>query len=756
MMPPRLLLLLAIAFVLCLLGVGWGIYWYLFGTNEIDSAELVPANTVFFASIPNAAAIVNGYESSKAKALIESPNFKPLMDYLSSMAGTKNVGLLQDLLPNLSGQSFIAVTHFDYDNPAGAGLIAAMKPKPGTGDFGSFLEKLKATWPDIVRQGETGKSTVEGVNYDWIRGPGAPDKICVAQIKGWIVTSWGEASLQDWIERFRKVSTTSSLAKDLDYQKSLTRVGDNPMTLVYVNFRSIVEMVQQQVAKTNPAESDYLGRKLSPVGGATVATRFEDGEIVDRFSFLIPHPAQLDAGLADEPCSFETLKFTGPDTRFYWASNFNWKQNDLFAFLQDWVHRENLDPQQNIVDALGPELSVQAEWDADQTYPEIGLFVKLDKPDDFKPTIAAIIDSMRKTYANSAVINELKSNGQDFAALQFVQSSLITPTITEDGPYLGVFLTENQAVRSFQRDPTLGLTHRADFNTQVGDRRNGAAQILFLDSPYMLDRAYRTAMPYVSLAGMFNKNLAALIQGRDLPDDLSWLAPIGAWSCVVNYDEEGVQVYSVSGIGNQGILVAGAMGAAASVLQTMGFLPKLNGLTGLLNAPPSPAAPPSAVMPPAPNPTPAPALPPSVGHSNAANLPSTSTIYITSESKIVFDDTIVPEDQFGIFLKTKKAENPDLKLVVKVDKDALPDVLSTVMDAGASAGFGVLPYSYETDPNPLPSATNSDETAPASPMPAPANASPAPGPGTNGAAPTSIPLTNANPDAAIPGPLQPQ
>jgi hypothetical protein len=272
----------------------------------------------------------------------------------------------------------------------------------------------------------------------------------------------------------------------------------------------------------------------------------------------------------------------------------------------------------------------------------------------------------------------------------------------------------------------------------------------------MLDRAYRTAMPYVSLAGMFNKNLAALIQGRDLPDDLSWLAPIGAWSCVVNYDEEGVQVYSVSGIGNQGILVAGAMGAAASVLQTMGFLPKLNGLTGLLNAPPSPAAPPSAVMPPAPNPTPAPALPPSVGHSNAANLPSTSTIYITSESKIVFDDTIVPEDQFGIFLKTKKAENPDLKLVVKVDKDALPDVLSTVMDAGASAGFGVLPYSYETDPNPLPSATNSDETAPASPMPAPANASPAPGPGTNGAAPTSIPLTNANPDAAIPGPLQPQ
>jgi hypothetical protein len=229
----------------------------------------------------------------------------------------------------------------------------------------------------------------------------------------------------------------------------------------------------------------------------------------------------------------------------------------------------------------------------------------VDKPDDFKPVIAAIIESVRKAYAASAVIKEINSNGQNFAALQFVQSSPITPTITEDGPYFGVFLTENQAVRSFQRDATIGLTHNADFNRQVGDKRKDAAQVLFLDSPRLLNRAYGTAMPYLSLAGMFNKDLAAMLKGKNLPADLTWLAPMGTWSCVITPDEEGIQGYSISGIGNQGIFLAGALGGTAGVMQTMGYFPKPNaaGQTTLL---PGNPVPPPGPLGPTPPPTPTP------------------------------------------------------------------------------------------------------------------------------------------------------
>lgn len=766
----RLLLLLGVAFILLLLGLSAGAWWYLFGANAVTAAELVPANTVLFATIPNGATVLEGYQTSHLKTLLDSPNAKPLQDEIVNLVGQKNVDLLNAFLPNLSGQSFIAVTHIDPDHPEQIGFIAAMKPKAGMGDFSAFLDKLRATWPDLLKQGNTGTGTVEGVNYEWIQGPGAPDKICVARIHGWIVTSWGEASLQDWIERFRKKSDTSSLAEDLDYRKALAAVGDDPMTLVYINYRSVVKILQQQMGKINPTAGDYLAKKLDTIGGAALATRFENGEIVDRFSFLMPRPAQLNSGMGSDPCPFETLKFTGPDTRFYWASNINWKQyyknlkeqteqssaapvnpmaTALVAFLQNWVRGTSLDVQQNIVEALGSEFSVQAEWGQDATWPEVGLFVKLDKPDDFKPTIAAIINSVRQTYATSAVIKELNSNGQKFATLQFVQTSPISPTITEDGPYLGVFLTENQAVRSFQRDEAIGLTHNPDFNRQVGDKRNGAAQVLFLDSPYMLDRAYRTAMPYLSLAGMFNKNLADMLKGKDLPADLTWLAPMGTWSCVITTDEEGIQGYSVSGVGNQGIFLAGAMGGTAGVLQNMGLFPKPTAASQTTFVPANPA-------PPA-----LPTVPGSADNNNSASSAADATpgaiIYITADSTIYFNDTRVPSDQFGDFLKAKKAANQDLKLIVHMDRDASLDVLSTVMDAGASAGFGVLPTIHTSGSDSSPPATNSNSPVTPPLLNAVTNTAPAPVP--NPAPPTnSTPSTNPNPDGTppTPGPPQPQ
>ncbi len=66
------------------------------------------------------------------------------------------------------------------------------------------------------------------------------------------------------------------------------------------------------------------------------------------------------------PCPFDTLKFTGPDTRFYWASAIDWKRyyahikqqeksfrtgqdgdnptaDAMLNFIQLWVRSANLD-----------------------------------------------------------------------------------------------------------------------------------------------------------------------------------------------------------------------------------------------------------------------------------------------------------------------------------------------------------------------------------------------------------------------------
>jgi hypothetical protein len=610
------LALFCLALILLLGAVAW---YYLFGPNRIAAADLVPGDTLVFATIPNAAAIATDYQTSHLKELFDSPNVQPAANSLVNLIGQKNVDLLQAFLPELSGQSFLAVTHYEPANPSQAGLIAGLKPKPGVGNFQAFVDKLKAAYPQAVAQATTGAGQIEGLDYQWIKGPGATDKICVAQYRGWIITAWGESSLQDWWERLQKKSTAPSLSANADYQKSLARVGANSEAILYVDFHTVLGMMQKQLAGSNP-QINALAQKWQALGGGMIGTRFEHGEIADHFSLLLPRAAQAASGISGTPCAFDTLKFTSPDTRFYWARSLNagqiWKNlqdqtataanpmlSGWITGLQSWAQSENLDLQHNVIDALGDEASLQVEWGSDVTYPEVGIFAKLAKPDDFKPVVAAVIDTLRKQYGTIAVVNEINSNNQNFATLKFVQPLPISPTITEDGPYFGLFLTENQAVRSFQRDASVGLLNDPHFKAQIGDKRNGASEILFFDSPQFLDRAYQTAMPYLSLAAMVNRTLGSLLQNRTLPPNLQWLAPIGTWSMVVSYDDDGTQGYSISGIGNQGIFLSGALGGSDAFLGGLGhptaaFAPTTPGMVP--GSMPAMGAPPG--VPPAPGP----------------------------------------------------------------------------------------------------------------------------------------------------------
>ena len=624
---------IAIRLALFLLGLvillGLGAWYYLFGPNSVASSELVPANTVVFATIPNAADLTVGYQTSRLKTLIDSPDSKPVIDSISSLIGQQNLDLLQAFLPNLSGQSFIAVTHLDPKNLAQIGLIAGMKPKPGADKFDAFVEKLKATYGSIIAQGTTGSAQVEGLDYQWIKGPGASDKVCVARYRGWIVTTWGEDSLRDWWERIQKKSTTPSLSENPDYVKSLDRIGKTSQMILYIDARALAGALPVSLPGLAAMQNSAQWQNL---GALAIGTSFEGGDIADHFS-MIASPQNGTALPA--PCPFESLKFTSPDTLFYWASSFDpaqfWKNfqaaqnqggatspaNAWLTSLQSWAQSRNLNVQRNIIAPFGHEISLQVEWSNDTLYPEAGFFLKLDHPDDFKPTIDAIIATVHDDYSTSAVVNEIHSGGQDFATLKFIQPLPVSPTITENGPYFGIFLTENQAVRSFQRDASVGLLNNADFQRQIGDKRSGASQIVFLDSPRLSDRAYQTALPYMSLAAMFNPSLAGMIKGRNLPQNLQAFAPIDTWSFVMSSDDAGIKGYSVSGIGNQGFYLAGILQQASAFFGSW-----LHPLAPPAPAPPPPTAPPAPTPPPVSGPTAPP--PPSTDTNSSAAPPATT------------------------------------------------------------------------------------------------------------------------------------
>ena len=616
---------LVLALVAVLLLGAAAAWYYLFGPNLVSSAKLVPANTVIFANIPNAASIATGYETSQIKKLVDAPESQPLFDEIQHLIGSKNLALFKVLLPDLSGQSFIALTHFDPSKPGETGFIAAMKPKAGTDNFNTFITQVNAAYPEMAQETKTGSDKLLGVDYQWIEGNHNPGRVCVAHYRGWIVTAWGEASLQDWIERMQGKSVTPSLADNADYQKSLDRIGKGAQATLYLDYHQLLQLLSDHLDQTHPGFAARMQKQLASVGPAAIGTSFENGEIVDRFSVLEPRQAQLDSGMSAQPCAFETLKFTGPDTRFYLGAAVNWATiwknfqdqlavqppavQSIFQELQSWAQSENLDVQKNIIDPLGSEYSIQLEWAADSTYPDLGIFLKLDKPDDFKPTIAALLDTARKDFATTAVIDEMNAGGVNFATLKPVRPMPVSPTITEDGPWFGLFLNPTHAVRSMARDESRGLLHNDDFNREIGDQRQGASEIIYFDSPKFLDQAYRTALPFVSMGAMFNPTLAALLKDRNLLPDLTWLAPMGPWGVVLKSDGDGMSGYSRSGIGNQGILIGGGLGGSFAALQMAGILPHAAPHHYTVPVPGNPNAatpPPAADVPPVP---PVPAAP---------------------------------------------------------------------------------------------------------------------------------------------------
>jgi hypothetical protein len=283
---------LAIALVVIVLLAGAGLAYYLFGPNSVSSAKLVPGDTILFASIPNAASIAGGYETSQLKKLVDAPQTQPLFDEIQHVIGDKNLALLKVLLPDLSGQSFVALTHFDPNHPLETGFVAAMKPKPGTDNFDTFVTQVNAAYPELARETKTGQDKLLGVDYQWIEGAHSPGRICVAHYHGWIVTAWGEASLQDWIERMQGKSATPSLADNAGYKKSLDRIGAGSQAVLYLDYHAVMQLLIDHLNQQTPGFGAQMQKQLAGIGAAVIGTSFDHGEIVDRFSILEPKDVQ--------------------------------------------------------------------------------------------------------------------------------------------------------------------------------------------------------------------------------------------------------------------------------------------------------------------------------------------------------------------------------------------------------------------------------------------------------------------------------
>jgi biopolymer transport protein ExbD len=90
-----------------------------------------------------------------------------------------------------------------------------------------------------------------------------------------------------------------------------------------------------------------------------------------------------------------------------------------------------------------------------------------------------------------------------------------------------------------------------------------------------------------------------------------------------------------------------------------------------------------------------------VPHSTTAKVTQDTipdTVYVTSGSKVFFNDTPVDIEKLGDLLKSKKGANNDFKLAMKSDENAPWKVIVKVMDAANQAGIANISTYTATKP----------------------------------------------------------
>jgi len=352
---------------------------YLYGPNKISAAELVPSDTVASPPSRTPPSSPPVYQTSHLKELVDSPNAKPLADAISQWLGQEK----SRPAPRLRPQSQRPVVHRHHPHRSHRSLQdrASSPPQTQTGlrRFRRLRRQAEGRLSRCPRPRHFGRRTGRGPRLPMAPGPpGQQQVLRRPRPRLDRHRAWGEDALRDWWERYQKKASTRASSR-------------TPTT------------------KNRSTASEKTRKRFS----ISTATRFLRWRSSTGRQSIPPRPISPKNGSPSAPSRSHELRagrhrrpFLGPDAshRFRFrhhslrlrhaqvhrtrhplllGSNVNWNQvwknlqeqpdaappgppnGNLAAQLQDWAQSESLDIQHNIIDPLGGEATIQAEWGSD-------------------------------------------------------------------------------------------------------------------------------------------------------------------------------------------------------------------------------------------------------------------------------------------------------------------------------------------------------------------------------------------------------
>jgi hypothetical protein len=343
------------------------------GADRTAAAELVPAETVFFAQLLDLRTSTTRWKKTALHQLLQEPEMQSFLERprekLPVFRHLNTLGEQMDRIEPREG--FFAVTSMESSTPA---LVAGFSFLGSQNEAETFV----ATWrADFRKTRPAGRADL--VTYGTHEIETFTDKeLTVAECfsNGWYFVSNGVESLQRTLDRQdRKLDGATSLARNPRFQQTVQPLPAAPDVLLYGHLAAVTDRLLTMLTAAGQKPDAAQMEQLKSIEAIAVSTKIDGALFRDTISVLQPgQPPQ-------PPLARHSLALTSPATLLHYTAALP-ERMELpassmaalslvapgFASIEKALAEQGLKIS-DLGAALGPELGAVMDWPAGAMQP---------------------------------------------------------------------------------------------------------------------------------------------------------------------------------------------------------------------------------------------------------------------------------------------------------------------------------------------------------------------------------------------------
>ena len=382
------------------------------------AADLLPESTLAFIDIPDLSKSRTEFTKTEFYALWHEPEVqaflaKPLAalrEMAPSVGAPKDADTIGSLVFDaMQGEVFLAVTHvtlFPVFNP---GVVCGVDVRTKRIEAVAGLYQLEGQLKRAYPKGTYQTRTYLGVKYIlWETEPGYP--VCHAFFNSLVVFTYGEDAMRDMIASWtgQVPRDFKRLANSQKFKNVQQHASANHEFLAYANVEEALNLIGPLLAFAPQTAGMY--QKLSRTQAAAYSLSFVDRGIEDvgfiACSSGVPKPTP--------PTQRKTLALTTPDTLVYCvgSADLAGTYEEVMQLLsqsgsagmmltvaqfQQGLRTRGIRMGEDVLQKLGPEFAVIANWRPGTRSPEIAIVSEITDADKLRPALDAAMDALRES-----------------------------------------------------------------------------------------------------------------------------------------------------------------------------------------------------------------------------------------------------------------------------------------------------------------------------------------------------------------------